>query len=275
VLNEINSKVSLIHAESGSNKRGGKNVDPDQEKSNKQENQEDTVHNLFYNCKTIDDIIDTFHDFSYDKDSGVVSCNICADDKCTFKYVDDYFDDPMPDIENVQTQAFRNLKSHLKGHIKSQVHSNKLMELENDDQMNKQLERREHKIGLTLARICYRLWVTGRPDTDFPIEVLLAQMNGTDVGNINHSEDFPPQFQRFVADEVTRRVKQFFGTRLLQTGHLPAGKVSADKATSKHRTRHFVSFVTVVPDSAQLIHAIFLSAEIVKGHTGTEKYYIF
>ena len=139
VLDEINSKVSLIHAEKSSNKSGGKNVDPDQEKSNKQENQEDPIHNLFFNCKTIDDITDTFHDFSYDKDSGVVSCNICEDDKCTFKYVEDYFDDPMPDVENVQSNKFRSLKQSLKRHIKSQVHTNKLIKLEKDDQTSKQL----------------------------------------------------------------------------------------------------------------------------------------
>ena len=45
-------------------------------------------------------------------------------------------------------------------------------------------------------------------------------------------------------------------------------KIAADKATHKHRTRQFICFITCVPDSDNLIQAIFLEINIVKGHTG-------
>ena len=44
----------------------------------------------------------------------------------------------------------------------------------------------------------------------------------------------------------------------------------ADKATHKHRTGQFVSFVTVVPDSESLIHTIFLDVVVVKAHRGLD-----
>ena len=72
----------------------------------------------------------------------------------------------------------------------------------------------------------------------------------------------------FVGEEVKKKLKMFLTLRLPQTGCLPIGKIVADKATNKHRTRHFICFITCVPDSDDLIQALFLEINIVKGHTG-------
>ena len=60
----------------------------------------------------------------------------------------------------------------------------------------------------------------------------------------------------------------FLKTRLLQAGFKPCGKIGADKATWKHRSRQFVSFVTVVPDSDDVIHVFYLGHPVVKSHNG-------
>ena len=52
------------------------------------------------------------------------------------------------------------------------------------------IENREKAIGMRLARMVYHLFKKGRPDTDFPEQVLLHSLNGIDVGNINHSNFF-------------------------------------------------------------------------------------
>ena len=132
------------------------------------------------------------------------------------------------------------------------------------------IERRERFVGHHIGKICYYLFKKGRPDTDFPDLVVLHSMNGLDIGEINHSKVFPAKFLPFVAKEVEGRVKHFLNTRMEQTRFLPAGKVCADKATSKHRTRHFISFITVIPDSELVIQPIFLDVPLVKTHSGPE-----
>eukprot|EP00112_Aurelia_sp_Birch-Aquarium-sp1_P017083 Seg3933.2 transcript_id=Seg3933.2/GoldUCD/mRNA.D3Y31 product="hypothetical protein" protein_id=Seg3933.2/GoldUCD/D3Y31 len=108
----------------------------------------------------------------------------------------------------------------------------------------------------------------GIPYTDFPDLIVLHSMNGLDVGEINRSKVFPAKFLPFVAKEVEGRVTNFLSTRMEQTGFLPAGKVCADKATSKHRSHHFISFITVIPDSEPVIQPIFLDVPLVKTHSG-------
>ena len=87
--------------------------------------------------------------------------------------------------------------------------------------------------------MAYHLFKRGRPDTDFPEQVLLHSLNGVDVGNINHSTNFMRHLP-FVGEEVKKKLKMFLTLRLPQTGCLPIGKIIADKATNKHRTRHFM-----------------------------------
>ena len=91
-------------------------------------------------------------------------------------------------------------------------------------------------------------------------------MNELDIGELNHSEKFPARFLPYVAEEVEYRVNNFLNNRLDQTGFRPVGKVVADKSTYKHTARQFI---TVVPDSTELIQPIFLDIHVVKaGHTG-------
>jgi hypothetical protein len=129
-------------------------------------------------------------------------------------------------------------------------------------------DRRERAVGTRIRRICYYMFKQGRPDTDFEHLIYLHSVNDSDIGDINHSNNFPAKVLPFISSEVTRRLTRFLANPLDQTGFRPCGKMGADKATWNHWTRQFVTFTTVVPDSANLLHAFFLGHPIVKEHTG-------
>ena len=79
----------------------------------------------------------------------------------------------------------------------------------------------------------------------FEKEVVKAVLNGTDLGDLNHSKRFPDKFREFVAAEVRKRTVGFLGTRLPQTGFLPAVNIQADKGTTVHNTRQFTTVTTI------------------------------
>ncbi len=66
------------------------------------------------------------------------------------------------------------------------------------------------------------------------------------------------------------RIGTFIDTGLLQTGHILALNITAEKATYKHHTRQFLSCVTVVPGAEELLQVISFGQPIVKGHKGIE-----
>ena len=102
----------------------------------------------------------------------------------------------------------------------------------------------------------------------FETEIVKAVKNGCDMGDLNHSKNFPSKFRPFVAEEVKSRKLQFLSTRLPQTGFLPPVNVQADKGTTVHTTRQFTTVATIVPGSSSLISIVYLGQPIVKSHSG-------
>lgn len=163
----------------------------------------------------------------------------------------------------------RNLKKHLRRHLIGVLHNSKLDDAASAEKLKTKEERRERSVEIKIGKICDNLFKKGRPDMDFPDLILLQSMNEQDVGEVKYSEKFPARFHSHVAEEVEHSVHQFWNNRLNQTGFRPAGKVLADKATHKHRTRQFFSFITVVPNSIDLMKSIFFDIHVVKrGHAG-------
>ncbi len=153
---------------------------------------------------------------------------------------------------------FRNLKKNLKRHKQRQLHQENLKDKNAEEQRSAREFLRQRSIGLVIGRTCYQIFKSGNPFTDFENLIYLQSINGADVGNINHSNEFPRAFMPYVADVVKNRVNEFIQTPLMQTGHQPMLNISADKATYKHRTRQFATATTIVPDSDQLLQVIFL-----------------
>ena len=228
------------------------------------------------NSKSIDDLQTNLPEFRFDISltSIDIFCQICVKNdaglSCNtagcFRY-------PIPENYNCSVsdstgRPFWNLKKSIRRHLMTSTHKDALNDATVKTEDASKIDTREKMVGMRLARIAYNLLKKGRPDTDFPDELLLQHLNGIDVGHINHTENFVRNFLPHIANEVKERLIFFLTSRMPQTGCVPIGKIVADKATSKHRTRHFICFITCMPDADDLIQVIFLEIDIVTGHTG-------
>ena len=220
-------------------------------------------------CKSIDDILRYFPELSYDETEQLLKCDLCCQNPRKggslpglFMYEKDV-DDKDTDRKN-----FKYLKSHLKRHLANKTH------VENHEAKNKtedderKFQIRCKQVGLRIARLCYDGYKSGSSARAFENEVMKAVLNDIDLGDLNHSKNFPDKFRRYVATEVKRRTSAFLSQRLPQTGFLPPINVQADKGTTVHTTRQFTTVTTITPGSESLISVIYLGQPVVKNHTG-------
>lgn len=241
---------------------------------------ETDLNYIFQSCRSISDITSFFDEFAFYENDGTIICRLCAPDRngallperkgnchpSVFSY----------DVENGINfpiginlpPKFRNLKRHLKDHLLSNLHKKSVDLIEDIDKEKNKHATRETDVGLRIGRIAYRLYYKGRPYVDFEDEIALNIQNGCDMGDINHSIAFAKKFLSYVSIAVRNRLKVFLNDRLVQTGFQPPLKIIADKATWKHRTRQFIMAITIVPDSDELIQALFLGHPVVKTHNG-------
>ncbi len=240
------------------------------------ESNDNLTKDLLLQCTSVTEITDKLSEFSFNEERTVMICNECVTaeqvrqvwpDKLVhgiFSYNPAMDEDPLSNPEfncDVQSEAFRNLKKHLRRHLTGILHNNNLDAAASTEKLKSKEERRECSVGMKIGKTCYYLFKKARPDTDFPDLLLLQSMNELDIGELNHCEKFPAKFIPYVAEEVEHRVN-FLNNRLDQTAFRPVGKVVADKATYKHRTQQFVYFITVVPNSTILIQSIFLDIHV-------------
>ena len=107
------------------------------------------------------------------------SCSVCkvgqSDDNFSFYgiFSYDHFSDneKLPDI-------FRNLKKHVKSHLKiSKIHINNLnLELEKQNE-EKRRKGKNYEAGMNLGRLSMKLYLMGRPYTDYEYDVLNLKQN--------------------------------------------------------------------------------------------------
>ena len=213
--------------------------------------------------------------------SGYVVCKLCCSDE-TFAHA---FANGMlnqmsgvislsPDTqltfvpgENL-TRPFINLKKKIKTHLDTKTHDANLGAWKRREEEVASLKSRNTEVGMRIARICYFLFKKGGSERDYEIEVLRKINDGMDMGDLNHSHNFPPKYRPFVAKEIHKRMSSFLTSRMPQTGNLPPINVGVDKGTNKHRTRQFMTALTVVPDAEKLLQPIYIGQPIVKDHTG-------
>ena len=255
--------------------------------SNTTDSSVDLLEELIRSCKTIEQLKANLPEFlcTINEVSSAIefTCNICIQNNpeapisitTTTGHFTYTIHEEYDSNEHDSSQKFYNLKRSLKRHIVTQTHKDALNDISATTAFELKVEKREKNIGMRLARIAYNILKKGRPDTDFPEHVLLQHINGVDVGNVNHCKNFVLHFLPCVGKAVKKKLISFLTSRLPQTGCVPVGKITADKATSKHRTRHFICFITCVPDSENLIQALFLEINIVKGHTGNIKQHTY
>ena len=171
------------------------------------------------------------------------------------------------DDENLP-RNFINLKRTLRDHLSNKTHTANLISWEQREKEFSKDANRNRQIGLRIARICYIIYKEGKSERSFEIDVARHIQNGLDMGDINHSHQFPAKFRPYVAHEVHQKMKVFLNSRLPQTGFCPPLNIGADKGTSRHRTRQFLMALTIVPDAECFLQPVYIGQPIVKDHSG-------
>ena len=210
-------------------------------------------------CRQVSDLLDTFPPLRYENVKGVVFCNECisiediavesTNLKITRAGVFNYKPEVVTEDNPAKlTENFRNLKKALVFHLKSDNHKKNINE--NLKKLEaKETSHAEYVSGMALGRMCYNSYKKGRPMTDYESNVLLHDLNGAEIGNINHSNNFPRRLLPFVAEVVMEQKMSFLQGRMRQTGLPPEMAITADLATYRQDCRHFVGGLTCVPDS--------------------------
>ena len=147
-------------------------------------------------CKTIADLCESFDYLSYISQEESLVCNICVIYSSQGgSHSPGYFtynikNDGICKSTKVLLRDLRNLKTHVKCHIENEVH------LKNDCVCRKKeihkgkCERREHVVGVRIARLCYAGYIIGSSKRKFEQQTLKSVLNGLDVGDINHISEF-------------------------------------------------------------------------------------
>ena len=170
-------------------------------------------------------------DFKYDESKESLCCNICD---TLFKYSGQHeFKDEILSVE------FRNLKKHVKAHLLSQKHQNKLEENQQEKERRKVFVSKSRQAGLNVGRIVYKNIALRQTKRDYEIDILNTHRAGGEVGNINHSATFVLRLRPYLADAVRDKKRGFLSTHTPETACLPCGCFSADGATHKKECRHF------------------------------------
>ena len=179
------------------------------------------------------DITTKFQEFEYDAELGGVICSICSGENsiANKEVVFDYPSDLESDFKDkIKSKKFSNLKISLKRHLQRQTHQNSLALATSKANMQYKEDTRNQLVALRISRIAYFLLRSGRPDSDFTSHIYLHSANSCDIGDINHSANYPPKFLVHVAKVLQDQLKLFLSSRLDQTGHKPPVKLIADKA---------------------------------------------
>ena len=61
---------------------------------------------------------------------------------------------------------------------------------------------RNHEVGMQYARICFANFKNGNSVRSYEEEIVKAVLNGCDMGDLNHSKNFPDKFRPYVASEI-------------------------------------------------------------------------
>ena len=197
------------------------------------------LNTLFFSCHSVTDITTKFQEFEYSAELDGILCSVCNQEEPSLKASALTYESHLEQdfTGQVQSNKFGNLKAIHKSHLKTLGHQKSMAEATKKANIEYKEDSRNKAVAMEICRIAYYLLKSGRSDTDFTTLIYLHSSNGCDVGDINHSYSFPPQFLKHVANVVEDHVRRFLSSRMVQTGYKPPAKVVADKATWQHQTR--------------------------------------
>ena len=94
-----------------------------------------------------------------------------------------------------QSRPFINVKAAIKKHLITTLQTKNWEARKQKEDANEAFKSRVHEVGMRIARICYAGYKGGSSKRNFEQEILKAVLNGCDLGDINHSDQFPRKFR--------------------------------------------------------------------------------
>ena len=164
-------------------------------------------------CKTIADLCESFDYISYISQEESLVCNIYVinpsqgGSHTPGRFTYNIKNDDIYKSTKVLSRDFRNLKTHVKRHFENEVYLKNDCDWKKKEIYKGKCERREHAVGMRIARLCYAGYLIGSSKRNLEQETLKSVLNGLDVGGINHSSEFYSNFMPFVSEPVTERLK--------------------------------------------------------------------
>ena len=221
--------------------------------------------------------------YDYDEEVGLVACVICNQTKSVrnirtrdskvgvFGFDMEAYQAALELEPNKQPRIFINLKHGILKHEReSQLHKS-LVEKSACEKREEQIRMsRNEKIGLNLFRIRYNGIMHGSSYQNFEEDVLTANLNGTDTGDINNGREFCRDMSKCIAEVMKEKLADNIAKPLEATKKKrPLGLV-ADKITPNKTTGHITALILPVPEnplSQPLLNPIMLDLPPVVDHT--------
>ena len=182
------------------------------------------------------------------------------------KYVSDIEKEP-----SKQPRQFINLKHNLAKHEQeSEIHL-KLKERSALEKKESDIRQsRNEKIGLNLFNLRYTGIMHFKSYRNFEEDVLTANLNGTDTGDINNGRHFAKALTECIVSVMKEQIAQNISQPLDATGlKRPVGMV-CDKITPNKRTGHITALILPVPEnplSQSFLVPVMLELPPVLDHT--------
>ena len=152
--------------------------------------------------------------------------------------------------EEFQSRVLRNLKSNVKKHILyNKLHKQKKEEIKQKNIIFKELKSRQVKIGLNVFRTRYQGIKQNKSRSSFEEDILKANLNGEDIGDINHSRFFAKDLDKAIYKTMKCDIQDNMNCMLDATqSKRPAGLVM-DKMTPNKRTGQIHAIIIPIPEN--------------------------
>lgn len=155
---------------------------------------------------------------------------------------------------------FRTLKSHIQRHLDISTHK----ELANAPEFTTKSSRVEN-IGKVVTGVAYQIIHGNNFFREFSRQIAMLDVNGVDVGNINHSFDFLDRFLESIYKELIGNVSKFLHTPLSCTNRMPPICLKPDKFTHKLQGAQGLIIRHPCLTNGRLFRETYVSHEKVEG----------
>ena len=237
-----------------------------------------------HDCKNAEQLLEVIQDrgFKYFEDSNLIMCTTCNQTNTPpvinkegkagiFHFDMAAYESDIEQVPDKQPRKFLNLKKIIVSHEQtSQLH---LGYKERDYlkmKMEREMKSRNERIGLNLFNLRYTGIIQGKSYMSFEDDILTANLNGTDTGNINNCWKFAKKLTGHIVSVIKDIIAQNLNKPLDATNKLrPVGMV-ADKITPNKSTGHILALIVPIPEnplSEPLLTPVMLELPPVVDHT--------